>query len=143
MLSNGEKVPPGDMEGTITLDALVDQAMVIGEGHPFLSAILVLSPEAWPGFAREQGVDPDDTASLEDPRVSSAVLARVSAQLKDFPGYAKIRRAILELEPWSVDNGLLTPTLKVKRSQVMDHYAVGVERIYAEGPTAPARRRVA
>jgi long-chain acyl-CoA synthetase len=143
VLSNGEKVPPGDMEGNITLDELFDQAMVIGEGHPFLSAILVLSPEAWPAFAREQGVDAGDSASLEDPRVSSAVLARVSAQLKDFPSHAKVRRVILELEPWSVENGLLTPTLKVRRRRVMDHYAVQVERIYAEGPAAPARRRVA
>jgi long-chain acyl-CoA synthetase len=143
VLSNGEKVPPGDMEGTITLDELFDQAMVIGEGHPFLSAILVLSPEAWPAFAREHGVDPDDTASFEDPRVSSAVLERVSAKLKSFPGYAKIRRVILELEPWSVENGLLTPTLKVKRNRVMDHYAARAERIYAEGPAGPARRRVA
>ncbi|MDJ0861901.1 MAG: long-chain fatty acid--CoA ligase [Gammaproteobacteria bacterium] len=142
VLSNGEKVPPGDMENAITLDALFDQVMLIGEGRPFLSALAVLSGEAWPAFATELGLDPSERASLKDSRVASAVLTRIAARLKGFPGYAKVRRVILSLDPWTLDNGLLTPTLKVKRKQVLARFEDEVERIYEEGP-AGARQRVA
>jgi long-chain acyl-CoA synthetase len=142
VLSNGENVPPADMEGAIALDDLFDQAMVIGEGRPFLSVLLVLNLDAWKIYAREQGVDPDDPASLENDRVVAAVQSRVDRLLRDFPGYARIRRVALTLEPCTIDNGLLTPTLKVKRSRVLERYGARIERIYAEGPTG-ARRRVA
>ncbi len=142
VLSNGEKVPPGDMEGAIALDGLFDQVMVMGEGHPFLSAILVLNPDQWPDTAREHGLDSDDSASLEDARLAAAMVARVGSLLKDFPSYAKVRRVVLSLEPWTVDNGLLTPTLKVKRRKVLERYQEAIGRVYAEGPTG-SRRKVA
>ena len=142
VLSNGENVPPADMEGAIALDDLFDQAMVIGEGRPFLSALLVINPEGWQAFAREHGVDPDAPSSLENDRVLAAIQSRVARALRDFPGYARIRRVALTLDPCTIDNGLLTPTLKVKRSRVLERYAARIERIYAEGPTG-ARRRVA
>lgn len=142
VLSNGEKVSPGDMEGAIALDSLFDQVMLIGEGRPFLSALAVLNGELWPAFARELGVEPGESASLEDSAVANAILSRIAARLKDFPGYAKVRRVILSLDPWTVDNGLLTPTLKVKRNQVLERYVKEVERIYEQGPTG-ARQRVA
>ncbi|MCP5301425.1 MAG: long-chain fatty acid--CoA ligase, partial [Chromatiaceae bacterium] len=69
-----------------------------------------------------------------DPKVHAAVQRRVKAALKDFPGYAKIRQLHLSLEPWTVDEGLLTPTLKVKRSRVLERYAPAVEALYAGGP---------
>ena len=70
------------------------------------------------------------------------MLTRIGEQLKEFPGYAKVRRVILSLDPWTVDNGLLTPTLKVKRNLVLERYEKDVTRIYEEGP-AGVRRRVA
>ena len=57
-------------------------------------------------------------------------MKRVRSALRVFPGYAKIRRAALALEPWSVENGLLTPTLKVKRPQVVDRYREAIDRMY-------------
>ncbi len=116
--------------------------MLIGEGRPFLSALAVLNPELWSELARALGVDPKEPASLEDNRVVNAVQSRLGEQLKGFPGYAKVRRLILSLEPWTVDNGLLTPTLKVKRNRVLDRYEKEVTRIYEQGP-AGVRRRVA
>ena len=142
VLSNGEKVSPGDMEGAITLDALFEQAMLIGEGRPFLSAVAVLNAELWAQLAAELGVNPKDSASLEDSRVLNAVLSRLGEQLKAFPGYAKVRRVILTLEPRTVDNGLLTPTLKVKRNRVLERYEKDVTRVYEQGPAA-MRQRVA
>jgi long-chain acyl-CoA synthetase len=54
----------------------------------------------------------------------------VRLALKDFPGYAKIRRATLSLEPWTVENGLLTPTLKVKRNQVVERHRTAIHQMY-------------
>lgn len=130
VLSNGEKVPPADMELAIAMDPLFEQALVLGEGRSYLTALLVLNGDLWGGLARGYGLDPRDPGSLDDPRLLKDMLKRVRAALRDFPGYAKIRRAALVLEPWSVENGLLTPTLKVKRPQVVDRYRDAIDRMY-------------
>ncbi|MCB1856705.1 MAG: long-chain fatty acid--CoA ligase [Gammaproteobacteria bacterium] len=140
VLSNGEKVPPGDMELAIALDPLIDQVMVVGEGEPFLTALVVLDGNFWPGLAQECGVDPMDPASLSHHQVTAAVLHRIRDSLKAFPGYAKIRRATLLLEPWTIDNGLLTPTLKVRRTQVLERYKARVREMYAQGPALSTGR---
>jgi long-chain acyl-CoA synthetase len=133
VLSNGEKVPPGDMEMAIGLDPLFEQVLVIGEGRSYLTALLVLNADLWPGLAQEYGLDPDRSQSLSDPQLLKDILRRIRDALRDFPGYAKVRRVTLSLEPWSIDNGLMTPTMKVKRSQVLSHYRDDVEQMYAQG----------
>jgi long-chain acyl-CoA synthetase len=115
VLGNGEKVPPVDMELAIQLDPLFEQAMVLGEGKPFLAALLVLDP-------RE--------SARAGPLDDKALAARVGAQLKDFPGYAQIRRVALVDEPWTVDNGLLTPTLKLKRAPILERFKEKVDEMY-------------
>ncbi len=132
VLSNGEKVPPADMEMAIALDALFEQVMVIGEGRSCLSALVVLSADLWTGLAQDYGLDPDrEPASLDDPRLHKDLLKRIREALRDFPGYAKIRRISLTLELWSVDNGMLTPTLKVKRAEVLRRHEKAVALMYA------------
>lgn len=130
VLSNGEKVPPGDMEMAITLDPLFEQVIVIGEGRAYLAALLVLEREHWRRLAQECAVDPDAPSSLQDKQVQHQVMQRIRGQVRNFPGYAKIRRIHLTLEPWSIDNGLLTPTLKIKRNQVLDRFAEVIEEMY-------------
>jgi len=131
VMSNGEKIPPADMEAAICSDSLFDQALVVGEGRSCLAAVLVLNPDRWFGVARELGLDPFAPASLGDSRLEKKMLSRIQAQLHDFPGYAKVRRAILTLEPWTVENGLLTPTLKLKRTVVLEQFGPQIERLYA------------
>lgn len=130
VLANGEKIPPADMESAIVHDKLFDQAMVCGEGKPYLVALLVLNPDAWPAFARQLGVNPDHPESLTDSRVEQQVLQRVDARIRAFPGYAKINRALLLIEPWSIDNGLLTPKLSLKRNKVVEKYAAEIDTLY-------------
>jgi len=132
VLSNGEKIPPSDMELAVALDPLFEQVMVVGEGKPFLSALLVLSGDLWPSLAQEYALDPNDTQGLNQSRLVNDALKRVRARLTDFPGYAKIRRVILLLEPWSVDNGMLTPTLKIKRQKVLECHADQIARMYED-----------
>jgi long-chain acyl-CoA synthetase len=130
VLSNGEKVPPADMEMAIAMDPLFEQVMVIGEGRSYLTAILVLNADLWPGLAKEQGLDPGLPESLQDPMLNKAILQRIRSALHDFPGYAKIRRVTLTLEPWTIENGLLTPTMKVKRSKVVNRYQESIEGMF-------------
>jgi long-chain acyl-CoA synthetase len=133
VLSNGEKVPPSDMEMAIALDPLVEQVMVVGEGKPYLGALVVLDPELWNGLAAEYDLDPSSGESLRSEKIEGVILKRIRSQLKDFPGYAKIRRVALLLEPWTIENDLLTPTLKVKRQQVLDYCRQAYASLYDDG----------
>ncbi len=107
VLSNGEKVPPVDLEQAIQVDPVFEQVMVVGEGRPKLG-LLVVSPLT-------------DEAEL---------CARANRLLKDFPGYAKIYHIARVEGPWSVENGLLTPTLKLKRPEIEKRYAKQIEAMY-------------
>jgi len=132
VLGNGEKVPPADMEMAIQMDPLFDQVMIIGEGRPFLSALVVLNRELWPDVARELDVDPESDEDLNSRFVERSLLTRVQRQLRDFPGYARIRRLTPLFESWTVDDGLLTPTLKMKRERIAATLKDKVEAMYAD-----------
>lgn len=130
VMSNGEKIPPADMESAITLDPAIDQAVVVGEARAFLGALLVLNAEHWFSLAREHRLDPFDHCSLQDRELHQTLLGRIAHQLHDFPGYAKIRRVVPLLEPWNIENGLLTPTLKTRRAMVLKRYGELIEAMY-------------
>jgi long-chain acyl-CoA synthetase len=107
VLSNGEKVPPADAEAAILQDNTFEQVMVLGEGKPKLGLLCVSKS--------------DDLKDL---------CARANAQLKNFPGYARILHIARLAEPWTVENGLLTPTLKLKRKEMMARFAKEIEAMY-------------
>lgn len=130
MTSTGEKIPPGDMEMAMTMDPLIDQAMVVGEGRPGLAALLALSPGPWGVLAQGLGLDPDDPRALEDAAAKATVLARVAERLAEFPRHARVRALRLTLAPWTVENGLITPTLKVKRPEIESRFAAVIESLY-------------
>lgn len=130
VLSNGEKVPPADMEMAISNDGLFEQVMIIGEAKPFLTACVVLNQDHWNDLADMIGFDPDDAASLTKKDIEKLILARISARLKGFPGYAQVRRAALFLEPWTIDDGLITPTLKIKRPKIMERFENEINKLY-------------
>ena len=124
VLSNGEKIPPADIEHAVSADALFDQAIVIGERKPFLSAIVVLNAEQ----CKLQGIN---TNNLDDENLKSDLLRRISAHMNDFPGYAQIYQITATLDPWEVENGLLTPTLKIKREKVKELFEEQINTMYA------------
>ncbi|MDD4928248.1 MAG: AMP-dependent synthetase/ligase [Gallionella sp.] len=130
VMSNGEKIPPNDMELAILHDPLFDQVMIFGEAHPYLVAVAVLNPEVWVHFATEVGIRSDMPEALTDSRIEAKVLRRVARNLRGFPGYARVNRVLLLREPWSIDNGLLTPTLKLKRDEVTRRYAPQIRQLY-------------
>jgi len=132
VLANGEKIPPNDMEMAIALDSLFEQVMIVGEARSYLTAVLVLDPDAWADMAVSLNIHPESPEAFSDRKIEKAILKRLSVRLKDFPGYAKIRRAHITLEPWTVDGGLLTPTLKIKRPKVMRQFEKEIEALYEE-----------
>jgi long-chain acyl-CoA synthetase len=107
ILSSGEKAPPQDIEIAILDDPVFEQAMLIGEGKAFFSLLAV-------------------TAETDD----KMLVRRANAQLKSFPRYIRVRRVIPLSEPWTVENGLLTPTQKVKREAVLARYRSLIEQTY-------------
>jgi long-chain acyl-CoA synthetase len=134
--STGEKVPPADIEMAIAEDPLFDQVLVIGEGKPYLAALVVLNPEVWRGVASELGVDASAENVLKMPEVHEAVLERIQARLGRFPSYARVRGVSLALQPWTVDDGLITPTLKLKRRVLEKRFSPLIEGLYAERPVS-------
>ncbi len=131
VLANGEKVPPDDMEMAIIQDGLFEQVMVLGEGKPFLSALVVLNKDQINKVLEELGVAERDSSVFDDERVQHAIVQRIAAKISHFPGYAKIRRVAVSPDPWSVENGLMTPTLKLKRAKIVEAYKTLTENIYA------------
>jgi long-chain acyl-CoA synthetase len=132
VMSNGEKVPPADMEFAVMRDTLFEQVMVLGEGKPYLVALAVVNADAWLQFAAEIGIQPDMPESLRDSRVEQRALARITRQIASFPGYAKIRRVLLLREPWTIEGGLLTPTLKLRRNRVVAQYEEDIHQLFGE-----------
>jgi long-chain acyl-CoA synthetase len=130
VMSNGEKLPPADIELAITRDKLFDQVMVLGEARSYMVAVAVVNPDVWKQFAQEIGVRPDMPESLKDTRVEQQALKRIAAQLKEFPGYARIHRVLLQSEPWTIENGIMTPTLKMKRNRVSAHFENEIKQLY-------------
>ena len=110
VLSNGEKLPPQDVELAILGDGVFEHGILIGEGRPFLTLVAV-------------------TQETDEKRL----IQRANERLKGFPGYIRVRRVVTTREPWTVENGLLTPTLKVKRERVQAKFRAEIERAYAAG----------
>jgi long-chain acyl-CoA synthetase len=108
VLSNGEKIPPADAEQAILRDGVFEQVMVIGEGRPKLGLLAV--------------------SKIGD---KERLLARANDQLRDFPGYAHICHIARLEQPWTVENGLLTPTMKLKRGEIEKQFAREIEAMYA------------
>ena len=111
MLSNGEKLPPQDIELAILHDPAFEQVMLIGEGRPF-PILLAVTQES------------DE----------KALVRRANAQLAGFPRWVRVRRVIATPDSWSVDNGLLTPTLKLKRPYVVSRFRDRIDAAYAGLP---------
>ena len=130
VLSTGEKVPPGDMEAAILRDPLFEQVMLIGEARSYLSVLAVLNPARWQDLSAHYGLDDRLDSEQQKHQLEKILLEKITHQTSEFPGYAKIRRVAVIHEPWTIENGLLTPTLKLKRTKVLEKYKAEVDKLY-------------
>jgi len=90
-----------------------------------------LSAVRWNELAAQSAIDAAAPGALQSTPVQTLVLERIAHQLREFPGYAQVRRVTLTLEPWTVENGLLTPTMKLKRAKVMEKFNAEIDQMYA------------
>ena len=127
VLANGEKVSPVDMELAILNDSLFEQAMIIGEARPCMVALTVLNLHRWKQLAKQHGVADKD---MNDSACEKIILERLSKCLHDFPGYAQVYHQHSTTDAWTVENGLLTPTMKMKRKQISEHFATEIDQMY-------------
>ncbi len=127
VLSTGEKLAPSDIESQIITDALFEQALVLGDKKPIVVALVVLDNEGWIQFAAMHGLDPTDpnTAAGQE-----ALRERIAAKCQAFPNYAEVRRLHASFEPWTVEDGLLSVTLKIKRDAVSTRYQAEIEGLF-------------
>jgi long-chain acyl-CoA synthetase len=132
VLANGEKVAPAELEMALATDRLFEQTMVVGDGRPYLIALLVLNETEWLRLASKLGVDAADDSILDSKPVEQALLERIAPRLSHFPGYASIRRVHAGRMPWSVQDGLITATLKLRRKPLLERHADEIEALYAE-----------
>jgi len=130
VMSNGEKVPPVDMEAAILQDALFEQVMVLGEGKPYLTVFVVLNRDQWAKVAPAHGLDPNSESAMRSQQAGKVALERIQRQIKTFPGYAQVYRAAILAQPWTIENGMLTPTMKLKRARVMEAHKRELEQLY-------------
>jgi long-chain acyl-CoA synthetase len=130
VMSNGEKIPPVDIETAILRDPLFEQVILLGEGKPFLSLMGVVNTDHWKKVCLEHNLG-SDAAVLHSRPAEKILLERVARQMSAFPGYAQVRRAVFTLEPWTLENGMMTPTLKLKRGKVMEKFNAEIDQMYA------------
>ncbi|MHC9044565.1 AMP-dependent synthetase/ligase [Microbacterium saperdae] len=132
--SNGKTIVPTRWESAVEASPLVSHAVMVGEGKPYLSALLVLDPEETRAWATAEGIiiaqsAPSDIRAVTDPTLRAHLQRSVDAANALVARSEQVRRfsvVFADLE----DRALVTPTMKLKRSVVLDRAAVTVEDLY-------------
>ncbi len=131
VLANGEKVSPADLETAIAIDGLINQVLVIGEGRPFLTALLTLDSDAYAALgAKQAGLTGDLSRDRDSPLLAKILLDRIAERLAGFPGHVRIYGVAIIDRPWTIESGLMTATLKLRRARILQSYRSEIERLY-------------
>jgi long-chain acyl-CoA synthetase len=128
--AGGKNVAPAVLEDRIRAHPLVDQCIVVGDGQPFIGALVTIDRETLPMWAEEHGTSSNVADLVDDPELRAEVEAAVEEANKAVSKAESIRRfAILDTE-WTEEGGQLTPSLKLKRGVVMAEHRDDVEALY-------------
>ncbi|HEY5949760.1 MAG TPA: long-chain fatty acid--CoA ligase, partial [Kofleriaceae bacterium] len=135
-LENGKYVMPGPLEEKLALSPFVQNVFIYGAGRPYTVALAVLDEARVRSWASERGIVlPADPTG--DSRVRALIQSELDAQAQEFASYERPRDVLLTLTPFTTDNGMLTPTLKLKRRQVESAFGAALAALYT--PAMPAR----
>ena len=133
MTAGGKNVAPAVLEDRIRAHRLVSQTIVVGDQRPFIAALVTLDEEALPQWLESKGKSKDMTA--EQLREDPDVMAEIDSAVKDANKAVSQAEAIKKFRILGSDfteaNGLLTPSLKLKRSAVLKEYDTEVEALYS------------
>ncbi|MFZ1035885.1 MAG: AMP-binding protein [Smithella sp.] len=130
-LENGKFCFPVSLEENICLTSFVQQALVYGTGRPYNICIIVPDFDVLLDYAKEKGLPTDAKALVARQDIVDVVGESVTRQLKGkFGGYEIPKKFLLLSEPFSLDNGMLTQTMKLKRKVVLDKLNDRIEALY-------------
>jgi len=128
LLSTGKHVAPQPLEGRLELAEGISHALIVGEGRPFVSALVGLDEQAMLAVSRREGLGCHDLADLaRHPRMRHLVQARIDEQNADVAGFEQIRR--FTILP-TADADLRTPTGKLRRREALARHAAAIDAMY-------------
>lgn len=131
--SYGKNIAPVPVEQALVGSEYVEQAMVIGDRRPHLAALLVPSRLVLEDYARENGIPPRDFEQLlQHPEVIRLFESEIARALANFAQYEQVRAFRLIPDQFTVENGLLTPSLKMRRPRIALAYRAAIEKMYKE-----------
>src|SRR5262249_38284893 len=129
--AGGINIAPQNIENLLKGDPFISQAMVHGDKRPYPVALITLNPEELATFAREQGIIVTDPGLLaKHPKVVERVSRSIEERNAGLQSYAKIKKFAILPGDFTVDNGLLTPTLKVKRKAITETNLALLDSLY-------------
>ncbi|MDQ6986256.1 MAG: long-chain fatty acid--CoA ligase [Mariprofundaceae bacterium] len=129
--SGGENIAPQRIEGLLVGDTLIDQAVVYGDKKPYLVALIAANNEACTAWAAAEGLPQSDWAHLCAAKVLQKMLqSRITMLLKPLSPFEQVRRIYVIDCPLTIEDDMLTPTMKVKRRQVFARYGEVLEALY-------------
>jgi long-chain acyl-CoA synthetase len=130
--AGGKNVSPAALEAEIKAHPLIGQTCVVGEGRPYVAALVVLDPDVTRSWAAARGIEATDLGELaRHPEVVAAVKEGVDAANARFSSAEQVKRFEILPHEWLPDSGELTATLKLKRRGILEKYAAQIEALYA------------
>jgi long-chain acyl-CoA synthetase len=130
--AGGKNVSPANLEAAIKTLPLVGQVCAIGDQRPFVSALVVLDPDAAREWARQHGVAFESFDELaENPQVIAEIERGVAEVMAEFNNAERVKKVKVLGSEWLPDSELLTPTSKLKRRGVRTVFADEIEALYA------------
>jgi long-chain acyl-CoA synthetase len=130
VFSGGDNVSPARVEGFLTLESEISQAMAYGDKRPNLVALVVPDDEFRVEWAKEHGKPADLAALAEDKDFRAAIAAAIERVNKKLSNTERVRRFAIAPEAFSVENEMMTPTLKVRRHKIVEAYRERLDLLY-------------
>ena len=128
--AGGKNVAPAVLEDRLRAHMLVDQCLVVGDGQPFIGAIVTIDRETLPGWAEQHGKSGDLRSLVDDQDLVAAIQSGVDEANKAVSKAEAIRKFTIVTDEWTEEGGQLTPSLKLKRSVVLRQVRSRVEALY-------------
>lgn len=132
--ANGKYIAPNVIENMLTSDSMVEQAVVIADGRSFVSALIHPNWAKVRAVLTAEGLTnlPEDNKALAVlPETYKALEVRIAKQLEELASFEKVKKFYILVEPMSIDNGMLTNSLKTKRLVVEKYYEDAIRDLYA------------
>ena len=129
--SGGKNIAPGPIESLLSQSRYIDQIMLVGDKRQYCTALIVPDLNAFNEVFRERGESPVQNEELvRDPKAIEIIQVEIDRQQRELATYERVRKFALLPEPFTVENGMMTPTLKVKRKEVERRYTDLIESLY-------------